>query len=430
MKVLAKLLLGNDANIDRRNVAWNTLGSFCYAMASMLLTIAVVQLAGADEGGIFAFAFSTFGQHMFMVAYFGMRPFQITDTEMRFTFGEYLRLRIFTCLGAAAFGLVYIIASWGKYTPHKCAIVFLMVLYKILDGFADVYESEFQRDGRLYLTGKSNTFRTILSVIVFLGTLAVTGRLTLACLFGVFAQVLGIVLFDFSVISVLPQVIWKIRPGRVFTLFRENIVLFASSVMDFYVFSASKYAIDAIMADKWQAVYTAIFMPTNVINLAAGFVIRPYVTKMSERWAMGDIKGLSGIIRRLFTVIAGLTVLALALAWLLGIPVLTLIYPNLREMLRTARPALMVIILGGAMNALINLFYYALIVMDGKRQIFAGYILSVANALVISGPFVRRAGIFGGALAYLILMTVLALFLMLASIYKIRKGNVTAENID
>ncbi|MBP3927202.1 MAG: lipopolysaccharide biosynthesis protein, partial [Clostridium sp.] len=79
MNLLRQLLLGNDDRIEQRNMSWNMLGSFLYALASMVLTIAVVQIVGEDEGGIFSFAYSTFGQHMFMVAYFGIRPFQITD---------------------------------------------------------------------------------------------------------------------------------------------------------------------------------------------------------------------------------------------------------------------------------------------------------------------------------------------------------------
>ena len=93
MNYITSLLYGSDRNIERRNVSWNMAGSFIYALASMLLTIAAVQAAGEDEGGIFAFAFSTFGQHMFMVAYYGMRPFHITDISGRYTFGEYLALR-------------------------------------------------------------------------------------------------------------------------------------------------------------------------------------------------------------------------------------------------------------------------------------------------------------------------------------------------
>lgn len=420
MKVLAKLLLGNDEKISRRNVEWNTMGSFCYAMASMLLTIAVVQMAGADEGGIFAFAFSTFGQHMFMVAYFGMRPFQITDVRMRFTFGEYRRLRIITCLGAVIFSLLYLAVS--RYSAHKTAVILLMVLYKVMDGFADVYESEFQRDGRLYLTGKSNTFRTIFSTAVFLGTLAATGRLALACLAADAAQAAGILLFDCSVIRYLPKAVMAVGDGRCQLLFRENIVLFLSVVLDFYVFSASKYAINACMADRYQALFTAIFMPTNVINLVAGFVIRPYVTTMSDAWDTGDPEGVARVVRKIFVIIIGLTVLAMGAAYLLGIPVLDLLYPNLRDMLAESRTALLLIILGGAMNALINLFYYAIIVMEGKTAIFFGYVAAAVLAALISRPFVRTAGILGGAFSYLLLMTALAAFFGAVSVFLVKRG--------
>ena len=34
---------------------------------------------------------------MFMAAYFGIRPFQITDTGEKYTFGDYLGLRLITC---------------------------------------------------------------------------------------------------------------------------------------------------------------------------------------------------------------------------------------------------------------------------------------------------------------------------------------------
>ena len=100
------------------------IGSFLYALASMVLTIAVIQIVGEDEGGIFSFAYSTFGQHMFMVAYFGIRPFQITDTRRRFTFGEYLRLRLMTCGAALVAGLFYVTVINRDYAFVKAATVF------------------------------------------------------------------------------------------------------------------------------------------------------------------------------------------------------------------------------------------------------------------------------------------------------------------
>ena len=219
IKYLANALIGGDGQIEKRNMSWNMIGSFLYALASMVLTIAVIQIVGEDEGGIFSFAYSTFGQHMFMVAYFGIRPFQITDTRRRFTFGEYLRLRLMTCGAALVAGLFYVTVINRDYVFVKAATVFLMVAYKVIDGFADAYEAEFQRDGRLYLTGKSNAFRTVLSVGVFLGCLNATHNLVGSCLAAVLAQLAGVCLFDFSVIGHLPQVDWEVRSGRVGVVF-------------------------------------------------------------------------------------------------------------------------------------------------------------------------------------------------------------------
>ena len=72
----ARLIIGDGSAVsEQKNIIWNMIGSFLYAFASMVLSIAVVQLAGEDAGGAFTFAFTTFGQHMFMSAYFGIRPF-------------------------------------------------------------------------------------------------------------------------------------------------------------------------------------------------------------------------------------------------------------------------------------------------------------------------------------------------------------------
>ena len=408
MEVLLRLIIGKERkNQERQDMLWNMIGSFLYAFASMLLTIAVVSIAGEDAGGVFTFAFTTFGQHMFMVAYFGIRPFQITDTAGKYSFGDYFGLRLMTCAFAVAFGAVYILLH--DYSKEKAAVIFFMVLYKVIDALADTYEAEFQRGGRLYLTGKSNAFRTILSVAVFLTVLSGTGgRLVTAGAAAVSAQAAGFFLFDVLVLRALPDVERSSKKGRKWMLFKDNTLLFFSVILDFYIFSASKYAIEGCMADRDMAVYGAIFMPTSVINLVAGFVIRPYLTKLSFVWEMGKPERFTRLILRLAAVIGALTVLAVGGAWFLGIPVLGLLYSNLRYALHSCRLALTLIIAGGAFNALMNLFYYSLIIMKKQRLVFDGYGLVGILAVLISGPFVQAWGILGGALAYGILMAALA----------------------
>lgn len=407
MEVLRGLIVNdNPRTIEKRNMAWNMLGSFLYAFASMVLTMIVIQLTGEEQGGIFTFAFTVFGQQMFMVAYFGIRPWQITDVERRYSFGDYLCLRVITCAAALVTGIVYI--RLRGYAPQKARVVFLMVCYKVIDGFADTYEAEFQRSGRLYLTGKSNAFRTLLSVGSFFAALLASRDLVLACGAAVAAQVLGVILFDMVIIGSLDNIDWSWKKERIAGLVKSCSLLFFSVFLDFYIFSAAKYAIENHMDDASMAVYGAVFMPTSVINLVAGFVIRPFITRLSLTWERREFAAFKQIIEKLFAVILLLAAMAAAGAALLGIPVLGLLYPNLRESLARCRPALVMIIVGGGFNAWMNLFYYALVIMKRQRQIFAVYLLVCVTAAVISPVSVIRGGITGGAVSYLVLMILLA----------------------
>ena len=432
MELISRLIIGKKSkNPEKRDIIWNMAGSFLYAFASMVLSIAVVQIAGEDAGGIFTFAFTTFGQHMFMMAYFGIRPFQITDTGGKYSFGDYLGLRLLTCGAAVLTGMGYVLLN--GYSFEKAAVVFLMVVYKVIDALADAYEAEFQRGGRLYLTGKSNAFRTILSVGVFLSVLTYTKDLVTASLWAVGAQAAGFLVFDVLVIRELPNVEWRSAKGKKQELFAETILLFCSAVLDFYIFSASKYAIEGCMADRDMAVFGAIFMPTSIINLVAGFVIRPYLTKMSFTWEMGRTRRFLKIQKRIALIIAALTVLAVGGAWLLGIPVLSLLYPNLRTGLSQCRPALVLINFGGALNAYMNLFYYSLVIMKKQKYIFGVYGLVSLMAVLVSTPFVRWGGIFGGALAYVVLtgaLMVLFGLIDLAGILEHKRKNPEQRNLE
>lgn len=407
MAFLCKLLINDsEETLQRRNMAWNMLGSFLYAFASMALAMVAVQLAGEEQGGIFTFAFTTFGQQMFMVAYFGIRPFHITDVENRYSFGDYLHLRVMTCAAALAVGTGYILLN--GYHREKALVIFFMVCYKVIDGFADAYEAEFQRGGRLYLTGKSNAFRTVLSVVTFSVTLYAVRDLVYASAAAAAAQVLGVFLFDAAVIPKLDNVDWGWSWEGSFGLMKSCSLLFASVFLDFYIFSAAKYAIERHMDDASMAVYGAIFMPTSVINLVAGFVIRPFLTKLSLYWEAGDKEAFAGVAKKLFLIILGLAILAVGGAALLGIPVISLLYPNLRNALSGCRLPLVLIIIGGAFNAWMNLFYYILVIMKRQRWIFGGYAAVCAVAAAVSPVAVVKAGILGGAASYLLLMVLLA----------------------
>ena len=389
------------------------IGSLVYAGSSMILTALVNHLIGTEQGGIFGFAFSTFGQQMFLVAYFGMRPLQSTDTSQSYTFSEYRLARFATCSMAVIFGICYIIFNTlspsAGYTAQKALVVFLMVLYKVLDGFADVYESEFQRNGRLYLTGQAMAFRTLLSVFCFLGTLAVTRELVFSCVVAVLSQGAGILLFDKRMAENVPGMVFTRTPGRQWKLLQDSFLLFLSVFLDGLIFAMAKYAVDARMTSTDNAVFVAIFMPTSVINLAANFVIRPFLTKMSYQWEERNFIELGTCLKKLSGIIFLLTVIALAGAWAIGVPVLGAI-SNVE--LKPYKSGLLFIVLGGGFFAVMNLFYYVLVIMKKQKGIFFGYVPVCILSFFLSFWLVGVGGINGAAFSYMLEMLILMLCFM------------------
>ena len=410
MKHWTHLLMKTGMSLEKENMIWNMTGSFFYAFASMVLSFLVLRIAGEEQGGIFSFGFSTVGQQMFLLAYFGIRPFHITDGTNQYRFGDYLHHRYVTCAMALLLGAGYL-ACIG-YSWQKAQIIFLLIVYKVIDGFADVYESEFQRQGCLYLTGRSNTFRTILSVGIFLATLVSGAGLFAACAAAVLGQIAGVVLFDIVVLRELKRVDygWSAKQGV--SLTASSILLFVSVFLDFYIFSAAKYAIDAHLGDAASGYFNVIFMPTSVINLAAGFVIRPFLTYLTDCWNEHRFSDFKKKLLTILAVIGGLTVLAVGGTVVLGRPVLALLEWLLGKSysgtLTALWPAFIMIVLGGGFYAVLNLYYYALVILRRQKLIFGIYAVLTVLAAILAPRLTVALGIFGAAFAYLILMIVMA----------------------
>jgi len=92
----------------KNDVLWNGIGSMTYALASMVLAFFVLRLGGEEQGGVFGFGYSTLGQQFFIIAYFGLRPFQITDMKGEFSFREYRQFRYITGGLALVFAFVFL----------------------------------------------------------------------------------------------------------------------------------------------------------------------------------------------------------------------------------------------------------------------------------------------------------------------------------
>jgi len=403
---------------ERSAYFWNMLGSLVYAITSMLLGVAVTKLAGAYAGGIFFFGFSTLGQQLYIVSYFGMRPIQVTDISNEYTFGDYLRLRAITSFLAALAGFVYIFLTTGDLYVFE--VYMILSLYKILDGFCDIFESEMQRQDRLDMTGKATLFRTLLCVGVFLAALVTTKDLKLSSLALLPSILLAAIIFD-----ILPLLRLKpdktIKKASYISLINKSKWLFLGAFIDLYIFAAAKYAGNYRLGEELNGYFSIIFIPTSIINLMAGFIIRPILTKLSLLYKTGNQKKFISTISKIAAFIFAATVLGMGMAYLLGIPVLKLVLGEVATAIEPYKTALVLVIFGGGLYALVNLGYYCLVIFEMTGIIFLIYAVGAVFAYFVSDFMVIKFGMNGAAMAYMITMLLLTVFFLTAVIFGLRK---------
>ncbi|GHU62288.1 hypothetical protein FACS189418_3410 [Clostridia bacterium] len=421
--------------MSKKDIFWNIAGSVIFALSSMLFTVATNRLMGNTIGGVFFFGMSTLGQQLLNISYLGMRPLQITDVKKTYLFGEYVFLRIIGCLISLGFGLIFL--AFRQYQPIDFWVICLTMTYKIFDGFADVYECEFQRKGFLFLTGQSNAFRTLFAISIYLIVLWTSKNILLACVCLNVAAIVSIWLFNvlpLRQISLseenkenrlkkenlesdenhdlqLIQSREKFDLAYCIKIFKQSFSLFAGGFLEIYLFSASRYAVEIQAEKALYGDYATLFMPTSVINLVTAFLVRPYISVFAQYWKDGQKREFQRSVLRLCMIIFSCGILAILLSVTLGVQVLGWIYhKNLNQYILV----LLWIILGGIVNAFNTIFYYALVAREKQRNILIVYLLVFLFSLVLCPFGVQFYGLVGAAFSHFLLMFILCItFLIL-----------------
>ncbi len=405
MNTFVKLLVGNKPASEKKNFIWNMAGSGIYSFISMFLSIIVIRIMGEKMGGVFSIAI-TISQMLLYIAYFELRTFQVTDVERRYNFSQYHGAKIITCMLMMIVSVVYI--GFQGYGSSKALIVFLMCIYRMIDGYADLYEGQFQFNGRLHLAGKSMGFRSMISSTFFVGALIVLKMTTtlsmervmiVSLCIGIVVALIALWAFDLMIEASFGRIKPSFDFRMIGKILTECFPLFVGAFLWVYILSASRIAIDSNMADEYQAYYQTLFMPVSIINLFATFFFRPALTPLSEFYSKRDKEAFFKKIMELVGIIVVFTVICMAGAFLLGIPVLSAMsgcdlseYPMV----------LVLLMLAGGLNSMSFFLYYILTIMRKPKSVLAGYITAALLTLVISSLLVQKMGIWGAALSFFI----------------------------
>lgn len=392
----------------RKNFIWNTLGSTAFSFISLFFMMTVTRLNGIDDAGIFSFAFSTATVFLVIGNYSG-RTFQVTDKNHKTTDSDYFSLKFVTCAAMLIVGIIFCLVR--GYSGDKILIIILLTSFRALEAMSESIYAVIQKQNRLYQVGQSMFIKAILSLVGFILLDYLTRSIALSCTIIIIAHVLTIVFFDLPRLAKTGFHFDGFKLRKVRYILKIGFFTFGFTLLNIYLINAARYALDSIADNSSQTIYGIIAMPATVLGLIGQYLIQPFLTNFKKFFATDAFK-FQNLVIKLCLFILGAGAICLVAAWLLGIPVLELLYAieldgNLTNLL--------LIIVGGISSALTLVISTALVTMRRTGAQFWIYCIASVIALATSRFLVASYGVFGACLSYMFSM--ILLFIMYLGVF-------------
>lgn len=398
---------------------WNSVNAILNAAQSPLILMVLTRTNGLNDSGVFSIAYAVATLLMF-VGQYGLRRFQSSDVKEKYTFSEYYGIRIISCGAMVAASFLYCIygMAFRGYGMEKFLVIFLVCLVKTVQAFSDVFHGRMQQVGRLDVATRSSSVRYIVETASFCGALVITHDLLLSTVCYLAASVIGFALTSLNTAVDFCEFRPSFQKEKIRELLIEGFPLFVSLFLNMYLCNAPKYAIDAYLSEEIQALYNLIFMPAFAVQMVANFIFNPILTSYAVIWNRREIPKLTRLCLRQMLVVLGLTMLGLAVAATIGIPVLSILFG---VDLSGYRIDLCIVMLGGGMLAYATFFNTVITIIRLHRTLIVCYGIAALCAFGLSGYFVRTGGMRGATVLFALIMTILSVMLGIILFARLRK---------
>lgn len=422
LKAIRNLLEKSD-NITRSTYIWNSLNAMLNAAQAPVILMVMNRTNGLYDSGIFSIAFAV-ATLMLYVGQYGLRRFQSSDIHEKYTFEEYYGIRFISCAVMMVVSVLYCVygSVFKDYGFDKFIIILLICLLKCIQAFSDVVHGRMQQLGRLDVATRCSAFRYIAEMASYAIALILTHNLLTATIATIIVSFVVFMLTSMNAALDYCHLKPSFNARKMKMLIIEGFPLFVSLFLNMYLSNAPKYAIDTYLTEEIQAIYNLIFMPAFVVQLVAHFIFNPILTSYAEVWARGEIKKFKKLCLRQMLLILGLTVLGLAVAATIGIPVLSLVFG---VDLSAYKTELCIVMLGGGVLAYSVFFNTVITIIRMHSTLIVCYGAAAIAAFGLSGFFVKNYGMRGATVLYTIIMAVLAVLLGIILVWRLRKEKVT-----
>lgn len=306
----------------KKNLIWNSAGSFSYSLCQWILTVLVVRLSSNyDAAGVLALGMAV--SNIFApIALYKIRSYQVSDIHKAVSAREYVGFRIVTTAAALAITVIYTLATCE---PSTYTAVLLYVVFRGGDTFIDVLHGVDQQNFRMDYCGRSMLARGLLFLLAFAVVFAATDSLEWA-IFAMIAATFPIIVYDVRKAASLDDVRPLFVGSSLKKLAVECLPAAIGMVCCFSVATIARQYLAYSWGDDALGIYASVCTPVVIIQACANYIYAPLLGVFAQKLDEGDRRGFMGLLCKVSGAILVVFIAAAIGFGLWGEPLLALVF--------------------------------------------------------------------------------------------------------
>lgn len=393
----------------KKNMLWNSVGSFVRTACYWLLTVVVVRFSDDfNAAGALALAMSIV--NLFSpIADFKLRAYAITDVTSERSASKYIGIRLVTTLVTFLASLVYVVVTCNL---KLFWILAIYIASQLVYTFGDGYHAVHQRAMRMDYVGISYGLQGVLSLAFFTVSMWQSGSLLIAVSSLLLAAIGITFLYDFPTARALEAVNPRIDWRDLSHLLLKMTPLVLVAIMLNAVGLFPRQYLAARFSESALGIYSAVAAPVIVVQISASYITYPLLGRMAELFR-SNRKLAKKIQRQVIFAILVIAALSSILFFVVGEDILALIFgDSIRPYTYLIQPALLL----SFITAIAWYFNDLLFTLRDFKGCLVGSIVAALVTVLLTWPltpvFEMNAPSVIGILAYIAALAVWGIFYM------------------
>ncbi len=380
----------------RHNFSWTFMGNLVYATSLWVILSLLTKVGDTGTVGRFSLA-SVIATPIIMFSNLQLRALLTTDARGDYTLSDYVGLRLMAL--PVGLAIVLVVAIWG-YSGGQILVIGLVGLARVVESCSDILYGYAQKRERLDLVARSMIIKGVATVAVAGGTYALTLSLPAAMAALVVAWLVPLLVYDLPKCRQLagevegdclrPAWRWTHLRSLVWTALPMGVVMLLIQLRN----TIPRTILEAHYSENELGIFAALAYLVIVGTTVTLALAQSSLARLSVYYAEGLARPFRRTVGKLVLIGVGLGVAAVLVAWLLGAPILNLIY---EEEYGDHADLLVLIMAAGGILFLANLLGAPATATRSFRGQMVVHLVNVAVLYGLGSALIPRLGMVGAA---------------------------------